>query len=264
MNTTVLGGYGFIGSYLTSYMQAKGFSCWRPKRDESELYARDLGTVFYCIGLTADFRSRPFETVDAHISILRNLLENASFDKLIYLSSTRVYAGNDVADEELELKVNSARKDELYNLSKLMGESLALSSGRNCQIARISNVYGNNMGKDDFLGSLIHEAKTTGKLVFRTSLNSCKDYIEVGDVVRGLFAIAENGTKPIYNIASGINITHRELKTIFQQFDVTVTVQECSPTIIFPCIKVHRLELDTGWQAKAAHSHLSLFIKNSL
>ena len=66
MKATVLGGQGFIGGHLVSHLRSTGGHCWVPGRDDPEVLRRELGSVFYCVGLTADFRARPFATIDAH------------------------------------------------------------------------------------------------------------------------------------------------------------------------------------------------------
>jgi len=35
----------------------------------------DPGHVIYCIGLTADFRQKPFETIEAHVSKLAEVAQ---------------------------------------------------------------------------------------------------------------------------------------------------------------------------------------------
>src|ERR1700686_1955024 len=87
---TVLGGSGFIGSHLVQKIRQLGMDCYRPERDD-ELAGKKLGDVIYCIGLTADFRRKAFQTVDAHVCKLRDVLERCDFDSLSYLSSTRLY-----------------------------------------------------------------------------------------------------------------------------------------------------------------------------
>ncbi|MBV9064181.1 MAG: NAD-dependent dehydratase, partial [Methylobacteriaceae bacterium] len=87
---TILGASGFIGSNLRRAVQAAGLPCYAPGRAEA-LRTGPLGTVFYCIGVTADFRTRPFDTVAAHVCRLSRVLQGCEFDALIYLSSTRVY-----------------------------------------------------------------------------------------------------------------------------------------------------------------------------
>ena len=172
-NVTILGGSGYIGSSLATSFKNLGYSVWTPKRDDNSVFEKDLGLLYYCIGLTSDFRTRPYETIDAHIGFLRKILEMSNFDKIIYLSSTRVYINSNSTDESSIISKSNTSSD-LYNISKLMGESLVFSSDKKFTIARISNVVGPGMSCDNFIGLLLKEAKGSGELHFQTSKDSKK------------------------------------------------------------------------------------------
>jgi nucleoside-diphosphate-sugar epimerase len=247
MSVTVLGGRGFVGRHLVAHLQSLGHSCWVPQRDDPALFTRPLGTVFYCVGLTANFRSQPFETVDAHVGLLRQVLARARFDQLLYLSSTRVYDGCTRTDEDQPLQVRPASPDHLYNLSKLMGESLALSCGKPCRVVRLSNVVGPDMGDTNFLGAVLKEARKSGVVRFGTAPASCKDYIPIDDAVRGLTAIAQRGTQTIYNLASGVNLSHGELAHWLEGQGISTSTALNAPTTSFPAISVERLHADLGF-----------------
>jgi nucleoside-diphosphate-sugar epimerase len=246
MNVTVMGGRGFVGRHLAAHLRELGHTCWVPERDDPQIFTRELGLVFYCIGLTANFREHPFETMDAHVGVLRGVLEQTRFDRLVYLSSTRVYDGCETTNEDQALRVRPNSPDHLYNLSKLMGESLALSCSKSCQVVRVSNVVGSDMGATNFLGSVLKEAVETGAVHFKTSLQSAKDYIWIDDVVRGLVAIALRGQHTIYNLASGLNLSHSELAAWLERQDVRVTVASDAPITFFPVLSVHRIQTELG------------------
>lgn len=250
MKVTILGGRGFVGRALSERFARLGLQCNVPSRGDESIFEDDLGVLFYCIGLTADFRGQPFETVEAHVTVLKKVLENASFDRLIYLSSTRVYAHADTSDENEALPVSASDPSDLYNLSKLMGESLALSSGRNCCVARLSNIVGPGMGATNFLGSILADARRDRRVLLRNSLSSSKDYLWIGDAVRGLQEIAERGSRPIYNLASGRNTTNEELASLLAEKKINVEVDSNAPTTIFPSISIQKLTDDTGFAPK--------------
>jgi nucleoside-diphosphate-sugar epimerase len=248
MTSTILGASGFIGRHLAAGLRDRGIQCWLPKRGDERIYQRPLGCVYYCIGLTADFRERPYDTIDAHIGALRNLLERADFNQLVYLSSTRVYAGSQLADESQRLNVSPVNPDDLYNLSKLTGECLALSSGRTCRVARLSNVLGPDMGSANFVGALVAEARSTGRLLLRSALSSEKDYVWIDDAVAGLIALATAGRQPIYNLAGGVNLPHSAIVGPLAERGIQIQVAENAPVTSFPTISIERLVSDTGFR----------------
>lgn len=264
MTSTILGGYGFIGSYLASALRKKGEQCWLPKRGDIEVFKKPLGTVYFCIGLTADFRERPYDTVNAHVCTLKNILENANFDKLIYLSSTRVYGESNETDEEKSLRVTPSDVDNFYNITKLMGESLALSSGKCCHVARLSNVIGEDMGGENFIGMLIEEARKNNEICFKTTLKSQKDYIWIDDVVNALISIAENGKALIYNVASGVNVTNKMIANIFVENGMKYTVSENAKSNILPVVLNKRMIDEIGVHPHSIESKLEILIEKGL
>jgi len=252
MMFTVLGASGFIGSHLTEELKNTGEGMvYAPLRQDGndvldEVLKRDLGHVFYCIGLTANFRSRPFDTVEAHVCILRRILEQARFESLTYLSSTRVYEGSATTHESAILQVSPANPGHLYNLSKLMGESLCLASGRRARVVRLSNVFGGGVRQENFITQVMTEAADTGQVQFLTAPESAKDYVSVDDVVRRLPQIAMHGTHSIYNVASGKNTSNAEIASLLEQKGIAVSFAENAPEWSFPIIDTKRLVQEFG------------------
>jgi len=239
---TVLGASGFIGSHLVAHLRREGMEVYAPDRD-TDLTDRPLGTVIYSIGVTSDFRSRPFDTVNAHVCKLSEVLQHTDFETLTYLSSARIYQMNlPLAAETVDLQVNSQNPSDLYNLSKLMGESLALHSGRNVRVVRISHVYGDDFTSDNFLPSVLRDA-VKGKVVLRTSLDSAKDYVSIEDVVSGILKIACEGTQSVYNLASGCSISNGQLaEHITRLTGCTFEVLPDAPTLRYPPMSIARMQ----------------------
>lgn len=252
MNFTILGAAGFIGSQLAEALRnTAGADVYAPLRQEGvdfldEVLERELGHVFYCIGLTANFRSRPFDTVDAHVCILRRVLERGRFESLTYLSSTRVYEGAATTHESAILQISPENTGHLYNLSKLMGESLCLSCGHKVRVARLSNVIGRAMPQQNFISQVLKEASDTGRLQFLTAPGSEKDYVSVSDVVRWLPQIALHGEHSIYNVASGKNTSNSDIAALLERKGVAVSFAAEAPQWSFPAIDNSRLVQEFG------------------
>ena len=249
---TVLGAGGFVGSHLERALKSNGHDeVYAPLRHGkgdilAEVLSRDLGHVFYCIGLAANFRSRPYDTVEAHVCLLRRLLEYGRFDSLTYLSSTRVYEGAVVTNEDAMLQVSPNNSEHLYNLSKLMGESLCLAVGRGVKVIRISNVFGCAMPQQNFISQVLREAVETGRVQFQTAPQSAKDFVSVADVIRWLPQIAIRGSHTIYNVASGQNVNNAEIASWFEMKGISTSFVECAPEWSFPAIDTSRLTLEFG------------------
>jgi nucleoside-diphosphate-sugar epimerase len=251
MNWTVLGASGTIGRKLSAHLRATGHAVFSPGRGE-DLYSRPLGHVIYAIGLTADFRQRPYETVQSHVSLLAELLQNGNFESLLYLSSTRVYGRATTGSEDSLLTVLSKDPSDLYNLSKLMGESLCLQDSRtSVRVARLSNVVGGDDPESlNFVPSLVREARS-GRIVLQSAMDSVKDYIHIDDVVELLPRISALGAERLYNVASGIQMTHTQLTAeLAVQTGCIVEVISGAPTLSFAPINIDRIRAEFDFQPR--------------
>lgn len=261
---TVLGASGYVGSHLVAHLRSCGYPVWAPARGDVEIFSRPLGHVFYCVGLTADFRTRPFETVEAHVGFLADVLQRAQFESLLYLSSTRVYMGGSSTQEDAPLTVCPAEPAHLYNLSKLAGESLCHASGRpGVRVVRLSNVVGPDMEptSGNFIASLLNGARM-GHIFLQSSLESTKDYIHVNDVMEGLLLIAVKGCSSIYNLASGKNTTHKEwMHWMVQNFGCDFSVELNAPVQHFPEIEVGKMEKEFEFCARSELDFRTVSIK---
>lgn len=253
---TVIGATGYIGSRLVRHLQALGHTVWAPPRGDAALLEQPLGHVLYCAGLTGDFRTRPFDTVEAHVGLLARVLQCAQFDSLLYLSSTRVYMGAASTHEDAELSVVPGDPSYLYNLSKLTGESLCHASGRpGVRVARLSNVVGPGMDADsgNLVADLLWQARSTGRVVLRSAPESAKDYLHINDVLDWLPRIALQGRAPVYNVASGRQRTHAAwLEWLRQRTGCTVEWVPGAPVHTFAPIHVQRLQSEWGVQPREA------------
>jgi len=244
---TVLGASGFIGSHLVERLRKYKLEHQAVGRNDP-LPSGNLGRVIYCIGVTADFRSRPFETVEAHVCKLLEVVKNCEFDALLYLSSTRLYAGADTSDEDEPLSVQPKYSSDLYNLSKLMGESITLNCGRTGRVVRISNVYGPDFTSDNFLSGLLRQIVKREKIVLQTAPSSEKDYVCVHDVVEQLIFIASGGKERIYNVAGGVNVSNGELAAQLQQLTgCEIEFAPDAPVSRFPRITIERQRREFGF-----------------
>lgn len=239
-------------------LQSEGHKVYTPSRGDDDIYRRNLGHVIYAIGLTADFRQRPYDTVKAHVSMISELLQQGDFKSLLYLSSTRVYARAKDANEEDALTVLPQDASDLYNLSKLMGESLCLQDNRNgVRVARLSNVVGGDDAEsENFVPSLMREA-LRGRIVLQTNPNSAKDYIHVDDVVELLPRIAIGGCERLYNVASGVQTTHAQWVTqIMSKYACAVEVAPAAATVSFVPIDISRIKIEFNFQPRPVLSIL--------
>jgi nucleoside-diphosphate-sugar epimerase len=243
---TVVGADGFIGRHLVRHLESVGepvlaFSGRLLSEGLAEPLRGALGHLIYCVGLTADFRERPFDTIEAHVSAFAAVLRRARYESVTYLSSTRVYGRGRATDEDAMLSVQPSDPSDLYNLSKLAGESLCLASGQTSHVVRLSNVYGRDFGSSNFMSAVLRQAAEEGKVLMRSSPASAKDFVSIDDVTAWVPAIAARGSRRIYNLACGRNISNATLASALRELGIEVEFGLEAPDVTFPPISTTRV-----------------------
>jgi len=249
MKFTILGSKGFIGKELTSFLIKMGHECFTPEIRNTNLQGIDLGHVIYSAGVP-NFMERPCDAVDAHVCQLKNILQNSNFESLQYFSGGRVYHKMNSTDEDQDLMFNPLDKNDLYGISKIMGESLCLSfNNPRIHVLRLTNVTGNNFNSHLFLPSIIRDSILKNKIEVFTSLSSKKDYLYIDDVLELIPKIAIKGKNKIYNIASGKNIESGKLiEKISDIVGCEVKVSPDSKEYSFPETSITRIKEEFNFQ----------------
>ena len=219
-----------------------------------------MGHVFYCAGLTADYASRPYDTVEAHVSLLGKMLREGCFESLVYLSSTRLYDSQPGRDafEDGALVLDPANPRHIFDLSKALGESLCRVAGDGrARVARLSCVYKDHTDEDGFLPDLLRRvmAHSCGSniasfaLKVDSSLKYARDYIDMDDVLDALILIATCGKDFIYNVASGENISNGLLfDTISRATGHRIVALRDDEGIHLPIISIRKMHAEFGWE----------------
>lgn len=251
MKFTVFGAEGYVGKALVSHLESRRREVSAVARHQIADLSGNLGHVIYTIGVTADFRTRLSDTIDAHVSLLKSLMLEHDFESWLYLSSTRIYGARDVgapASETDEIRVTPG-PDAIYDLSKLLGESWCLShSAPTVRIARLSNVFSEEPAPDTFLGSVLQSLQHDGHVTVREDPRSSKDYVNLADVVEQLENIAIHGKHRIYNVASGRQTPHLQLLGEISKFtNGTFDFEKGATLRRFPSINVDRLRDEFGY-----------------
>lgn len=258
---TVLGASGWIGSALVKDLQRRRRPVRAIVRSQLEDWLSDdmpPGPVVFSIGLTADFREQPHATVDAHVSLLSRVLQKPGLNQFLFLSSTRVYARSESTYEDDPIPCLSSDPSDLYNLSKLMGESLVLQYQRSgFRVVRLSNVVGPLQPVSTFIGSILRDARSKGVVTIRQPPNSVKDYVALEDVVRLLPLLAESAQKRLYNLGSGRQTSHNQIASWLQKQGVEVKFSMSENSLLsFPALQMQSLEAEFDLPGEAFRQNL--------
>lgn len=205
---TVIGASGYVGRALVEALQRRGRTVLAPARgQEAELReAAEVGDLFYCAGLTADYARQPAATAEAHLGLLSRLLEWLRPRRVVYLSSTRLFdsrPGEPVSDST-PLLLDPLNPRHLYDLTKAAGESLCLAmAGERARIARLSCIWSGEDDAPGFLPGLLRQllalpAYGDGprRLVIPSHPDLARHYMHRHDLVEALLALAERDAHP--------------------------------------------------------------------
>lgn len=260
---TVLGAGGWIGAALVADLRRQGRAVIAVDRAALPAWLAGVeppGSVIYAIGLTADFRQRPHATVEAHGGLLSQVLQRPGIERLLLLSSTRVYARSADTRETAPLPCLSSDPSDLYNLSKLLGEALVLQDPRpGLKVARLSNVVGPGQPASTFVGALLEEARAGGVVTIQQPADMAKDYVALADVVRLLPLMAEQGQQRLYNLGSGRNTSHAEVAAWLERQGARVRFasgEAASVGLSFRPLAIERLAAEFARPANPFQQHL--------
>ena len=245
-DATVIGANGFVGSALVARLKVDGRSVLPVGRGDA--LPAEPGDVFFCAGLTADFRSRRHATVEAHVTLISQVLETAAFRSLTYLSSTRVYQRAASGREDALIPTDPNDPSDLYNLSKLTGESLCLADERPAvRVVRLSNLIGPGELSPSFIGSLVADARQGAPVVIRSSSESAKDYVALEDALEALVRIPDRARSRLLNVAGGRRTSNREIADLLKRhFQVDVRIEGVGDPQVFPEIAIDRMRDELG------------------
>jgi nucleoside-diphosphate-sugar epimerase len=261
---TVLGSKGFVGSNLVNYLTQKGYKVYSPNKRDSNYSNIEHGHIIYCIGLTSDFRTRPLETMNAHVCILREILEKTKFRSITYLSSTRIYVKAKSTKEDTTLNFNPENLDDLYGISKIAGESICNHSKRkNVKILRLSNVVGIRKDNDLFIDQLLEEIIKYKTLTLKSPLESAKDYIYINDVVDMIIAVSQSEINGCFNLASGKNTKNQEIINHFSEFlDFKLIINNNQSLLKYKKINIEKLKNNFNFEPRQLNEYFPEYIKS--
>ena len=107
---------------------------------------------------------------------------------------------------------------------------------------------GNDFSSDNFIYSIIKDAVNEGTIRLKTALDSEKDYISINDVVDLILTISQKGNLRLYNVASGVNISHRQIIDVIRDVSgCKIIVDQDAKTVRFPQVNIQRIKSEFGF-----------------
>ncbi len=262
MKIIVTGAAGFIGSNLVPHLKQNGHEVFSIDTLDSTLYPKKFkieNMRFSEIKLNEspfnNLHESNFESVTAiiHLAALPGLISgqnsarlyieknvNATLDflelarklsipKFIYVSTSSVYGGAAVGNEQMACKPIS-----FYGLSKLMAEDLVQKFCRenhmDFQILRLFSVYGPNQRPDMAIQKILKSILLEQEFQVFSSLGAIRTNTYVIDVCEAIHkSIKSTYTEQIYNISGEVEMNLSDWITLCES-----TVGKKLKTVISP------------------------------
>ena len=202
MKFTIFGHSGFLGKNILDFLKKNNLNYFLPPKNKY-VFKKNLGNIIYCIG-SDDVLKNPLRSADANLRLIYEIIEKNKFKSFLFISSTRVYFGNKITNENAYISVNPNSSTYQFNILKLASENFCLSKkNKKIKVVRLSNLYGKYF-KDQIylLPTLLRDSKKNKKIEIKINKNSKKNYLNVDDAIPLIFKIIKKSKFRIYNIAS--------------------------------------------------------------
>lgn len=257
---TVFGAGGFIGSHMATYAEKLGYNVFKPDW-RNGVPEQHLGTVIYCNGV-GDCQ-RPIDVMYSHVGLLSEIVKKGNFDRLVYLSSTRVYMNSQATNENSNLTITWQDRRKLFNIAKLAGEDVCRSINKDVIILRPSNVYGLALNSPLFLPSIVRDAILNKEVNFAVDKDYSKDYVSIDDLVSVCFELLALNLSGTYNVASGVNVSANVISELLvERTNCKVNWHENKNQEVFHKIDIGKVSELIDFTPKSLIEQLSLMIED--
>jgi nucleoside-diphosphate-sugar epimerase len=230
MKILIIGGEGYIGTYLNNYLISQGLDVqtFGNRKLDYNILGREYLSRFSHIVLLAGHSSvqcclGPLDSPwKNNVRNFKNLVvKTDNRQTIIYASSASVYGANDVQRlyTEDEISVDFVNN---YDLTKVSLDLLAMkyiSEGRKIVGLRFGTVNGNSpvIRRDLMINSMVYSAITEGYITI-TNKHIKRPILSVRDLSRAVQSIIINNTHSnIFNLAT-FNSTVEEISKIVNEY----------------------------------------------
>lgn len=287
VSTLVIGGAGFIGSYLVPMLIASGRRVTVIGRKVKPLYALPEGVTYFggdfgqsdlmnsLLDQNQEIIHLAYATVPntSYDNPLADLLQNLpSVVKLFSEVAARggklvlVSSGGTVYGDAIQLptkETHPTKPISPYGVTKLTVENYAhlysVTHGLRYLCVRPSNAYGAGQrpfAGQGFIATAIASAMRNEPVRIFGQDGTVRDYLYVSDLARGIISALFHGQQAeTYNIGSGLGLSNRDvinaITPLLNEIGHTIHV-ECLPERAFDVktnvLDSKKLQLHTGWK----------------
>jgi len=243
----VTGASGFIGKAVCDLLARSGHRVFAvSRRLEALSSAPERASCVHLAGssVPAEVESDPQAHAQAAETLTKKILD-LRFRKVVYASSAAVYGDR---AEQPRTENSPVDPRSAYARLKLAQEAAFLASGH--VVARLSNVYGPGMSRENVLSRILDQLRQSGRVKLR-ELVSVRDYLFVSDAARALADLASSDLQGVYNVSTGKGTRVDELVSLMARLEGR-TIALASETAGAPSTLVlepRKIAEDLGWRA---------------
>lgn len=204
-HVVVTGASGFLGHNVTASLLSAGCEVTPVTRNSlPEMYqVKDYaqtpdGDVLIHLAEESD-RNKANQLGENYVNHSARVLRELSkrFPRIIYASSSLIYGDACEYPFTLDMPVFAT---DAYTQLKLLNEQIVLEAGG--AVARLSNLFGAGMAKNNVLSDIIRQIPGTEPVYVRDD-RSIRDFLHVSDAAYAFRKIYEKNFSGIINIGSG-------------------------------------------------------------
>ena len=193
MRVVVVGQNGFLAGHVLAALRAAGMETVPVSHDGGlDDVIAGAKAVINCARAPDD----PGREFDGHVARL-SAEAGAAFTML---SSRRVYAKGWEAREE-----DPASGDGTpYGDGKARSEAAVRQAGGRWTILRLANIFGDELGRDSFMGRLLGGLCRDGRAIFDMAAQTRRDFLPAETAAAAIARQVASGARGIFNLGSGI------------------------------------------------------------
>lgn len=254
MRILVIGGSGYVGSWIVDCLRRSGHSVYILSRSESNefsfkadvtdvsslklVFENNFDTVIYAVGFSDQSPDNYYSSLlKVNVNGLRNVLECIKAKDIrhfIYISSFHVY-GKTSGEIDESCALNPASDYGLaHSFCEQYVRQFHQQHGLNYEILRLTNGYGCPISCESgnwtlLINDLSKQAFVNESIVIKSNPNQLRDFIWLGSLCRVILEILnlKDSLNDVFNVSSGKAYSLKSVAEVVQQ-----TYKEYSGKII--------------------------------
>lgn len=238
MNILVIGGSGYIGKNLLTYLsELDGVRATLLNRNSeraniqpftisTEIDYKQFKNKDVVINLASpsenDYRVDAVSSLYNYINFIKKITaaaKNTGAKKLIHISTIKVYGTELIGLVNEDSKINP---QNIYSLAHSIAEKIIVDNFKNPIILRVANGYGgiisNSNSWDLIVNNFCYQAVKKNKITIISKVDALRSYISVPEICRAIVIMINNNVDGgIYNVGCNSTIRLSELADIIQK-----------------------------------------------